>query len=209
MSTRSSRSASAGPERPAESPASAGSAFYDASTPTGQVGMAFKRAMVAVRRLRGRETQRIGQLSYAQYGLLHGLAGSCEYSARELAAHTDLSPATVTQMLEHLEAAGLVTRKRSEADRRVVLSVLTDRGAAVVAARQRQMESRWKQALAECSDQELTAAAKVLHRVADVFEGLSLEAPADETPAPEAPADGASAAEPSADGAPVPGASAL
>ena len=155
------------------------SAFYDASTPTGQVGMAFKRAMVAVRKLRGRETQRIGQLSYAQYGLLHGLSGGCEVSARELAGHTDLSPATVTQMLEHLEAAGLVTRTRSEQDRRVVLSVLTDRGAAVVAERKLEMEGRWKKALEECSEAELAAAAKVLHRVADVFESLSQDAPAE------------------------------
>ena len=158
-------------------PLAAGSAFYDSSTPTGRVGMAFKRAMVAVRKLRGRETQRIGQLSYAQYGLLHGLAGECELSARELATHTELSPATVTQMLEHLEAAGLVTRTRSEQDRRVVYSTLTERGAAVVAERQQHMEGRWKAALAECSDRELAAAAKVLGRVADMFESLSQEAP--------------------------------
>ena len=139
--------------------------------------MAFKRAMVAVRKLRGRETQRIGQLSFAQYGLLHGLSGGCEVSARELAAHTDLSPATVTQMLESLEAAGLVTRTRSSQDRRVVHSVLTDRGAAVVAERQQQMEDRWQQGLAECSEAELAAAAKVLHHVADVFESLSREPP--------------------------------
>lgn len=160
-------------------PLAGGSAFYDVSTPTGQVGMAFKRAMVAVRKLRGRETQRIGQLSYAQYGLLHGLAGGCEVSSRELAGQTDLSPATVTQMLESLEAAGLVTRTRSELDRRVVLSVLTDRGAAVLAERQQKMEGRWKQALDECSDAELAAAAKVLHRVADVFESLSQDTPAE------------------------------
>lgn len=171
----------AGPQ-PASGPAgplAGGSSFYDLSTATGQVGMAFKRAMVAVRKLRGRETQRAGQLSYAQYGLLHGLAGGCEVSARDLAVQTDLSPATVTQMLEHLEAAGLVTRARSEHDRRVVLSVLTDRGAAVVAERKLQMESRWKDALEECSDAELAAAAKVLHRVADLFELLSQDAPAE------------------------------
>ncbi|MGH2862585.1 MAG: MarR family winged helix-turn-helix transcriptional regulator [Solirubrobacteraceae bacterium] len=155
------------------------SAFYDSSTPSGQVGLAFKRAMVAVRRLRGRETQRIGQLSYAQYGLLHGLAGRFECSARELAEHTDLSPATVTQMLEHLEAAGLVTRTRSAEDRRVVLSVLTERGAAVVAERQQRMDGGWKAALGEFSDEELAAAAKVLQRVADLFESLWQEAPAE------------------------------
>jgi DNA-binding MarR family transcriptional regulator len=159
-------------------PLATGSSFYDDSTQTGQVGLAFKRAMVAVRRLRGRETQRIGQLSYAQYGLLHGLAGGCEFSARELAEQTNLSPATVTQMLEHLEAAELVTRTRSEQDRRVVLSVLTDRGAAIVAERQLEMEGRWTEALQEFSDTDLATATKVLNRVADLFESLSQEAPA-------------------------------
>ena len=141
------------------------------------MGLAFKRAMVAVRKLRGRETQRIGQLSYAQYGLLHGLSGRSECSARQLAVHTDLAPATVAQMLEHLEAAGLVTRTRSDQDRRVVLSVLTERGAAIVAERQQQMEERWRGALDEFSPEELTTAARVLNRAADMFESLSQESP--------------------------------
>lgn len=147
-------------------------AMHDPSTPTGQLGLAFKRAMVAVRRLRGRETHRPGQISYAQYGLLFGLAGACERSARELADHADLSPATVAQMLDHLEAAGLVKRTRSEEDRRMVLSALTDKGAAVVAERQARMEPRWQAALAEFSDSDLTAAARVLNRLADYFDAL-------------------------------------
>lgn len=147
-------------------------AIYDPATPAGQLGLAFKRAMVAMRKLRGRETHRPGQISFAQYGLLFGLAGACERSARELADHADLSPATVTQMLDHLETAGLVTRTRSEEDRRVVLTALTERGAAVVAERKEQMEPRWHQALAEFSDADLTAAARVLDRLADYFNDL-------------------------------------
>jgi DNA-binding MarR family transcriptional regulator len=147
--------------------------IHDPATPTGQLGLAFKRAMVAVRKLRGRETHRPGQVSYAQYSLLFGLAGMGERSARELADHTDLSPGTVAQMLEHLEAAGLVKRTRSEDDRRVVLSVLTERGAAVVAERQAQMEPRWQAALAEFSDSDLVAAARVLNRLADYFDALN------------------------------------
>jgi MarR family transcriptional regulator, organic hydroperoxide resistance regulator len=147
--------------------------IHDPSTPTGQLGLAFKRAMVAVRKLRGRETHRPGQVSYAQYGLLFGLAGMRERSARELADHTDLSPATVAQMLEHLEAAGLVERTRSEDDRRVVLSVLTERGVEVVAERQAQMEPRWRAALAEFSDSDLAAAAQVLNSLADYFDALN------------------------------------
>jgi len=150
----------------------ASNAIHDPSTPAGRLGLAFKRAMVAVRRLRGRETHRPGQISYAQYALLFGLAGAAERSARDLAEQVDLSPGTVTEMLEHLEAAGLVKRTRSDEDRRVVLSTLTERGAKVVAERQAQMEPRWRAALAEFSDAELEAATRVLDRLADYFDAL-------------------------------------
>jgi DNA-binding MarR family transcriptional regulator len=141
-------------------------------TPHGQLGAAFKRAMVAVRRLRGRETHRSEQLSYAQYGLLFGLAGMCERSARDLAEHADLTPATVAQMLESLETQGLVTRTRSEQDRRVVLSSLTERGEQLVAARHAQMEPRWRAALDGFDDTELIVAARVMDRLADYFDAL-------------------------------------
>lgn len=142
-------------------------------TPHDQLGTAFKRAMVAVRRLRGRETHhRPEQISYAQYGLLFSLAGMCERSARDLAEHAELTPATVTQMLESLEAHGLVTRIRSDQDRRVVLSSLTERGEQLVAARHAQMEPRWRAALGEFDDAELAVAARVLDRLADYFDAL-------------------------------------
>ncbi len=169
--------AASGPARPL---AAAQSAIYDPSTPEGQLGLAFKRAMVAVRKLRGRETTRPGRISHAQYGVMFGLWG-CECSARELAEHTDLTPATVTQMLEHLEAAGMVRRTRSEEDRRVVLSALTENGAAVVAERKSAIEPRWHAALAGFSDQELNAAARVLDRLADYFDGYSVAAPESDT----------------------------
>jgi DNA-binding MarR family transcriptional regulator len=165
-------------EAPRDAAAAQG-AIHDPSTPEGQLGLAFKRAMAAVRKLRGRETHRPSQISYAQYTLLFGLAGMNERSARELAEQADLAPATVAQMLEHLEAAGLVKRTRSEEDRRVVLSVLTERGAEVVAERHAQMEPRWREALAEFSDAELRAAARVLSRLADYFDALLDDDPKD------------------------------
>ncbi|HEX2702974.1 MAG TPA: MarR family transcriptional regulator, partial [Solirubrobacteraceae bacterium] len=87
---------------------------------------AFKGAMGAVRRLRGRDTHRPGELSYAQFGLLFGLlAAGGELSASELAGCADVSPGTATQMLDGLATAGLVERRRSELDRRSVLVSLT------------------------------------------------------------------------------------
>jgi MarR family transcriptional regulator for hemolysin len=153
-------------------PLKARSLVGDPTTAAGQLGLAFKRAMVTVRRLRGRETNRPGQLSFAQYSLLFGLAGASECSARELAEHADLTPATVAQMLEHLEAAGLVKRTRSIHDRRVVLSSLTEQGAAIVAERRAQMEPRWLAALAEFSEDELRVATRILGRLSDYFDTL-------------------------------------
>jgi DNA-binding MarR family transcriptional regulator len=142
-------------------------------SPHGQLGAAFKRAMVAVRKLRGRETQRHDQVSFAQYGLLFSLSAPGERSARDLAEQADLSPASVAQMLEGLEAQGLVTRTRSEQDRRVVLSSLTERGAQLVAERHTMMEPRWRAALTEFNDKELLVATRVLNRLADYFDDLS------------------------------------
>ena len=136
-----------------------------------QLGRSFKTATAAVRRLRGRETHRPGELSYAQYGLLFGLAhGGGELSARDLACAADLSAASVTQMLDHLAAAGLVERVRSELDKRVVLTSLTDHGRALVAERKARFEQRWKAALAEFDDDELRTAAAVLTRLGALFD---------------------------------------
>ncbi len=137
--------------------------------PLARVGRSFKAAMGAVRRLRGRDTHRPGQLSYAQYGLLFGLAESAGLSSGELAIAADLSPATVTAMLDHLTATGLVERIRSESDKRVVIVSLTERGRAVVQERHARLEPRWRAALREFSDDELLTAARVLDRLAVLF----------------------------------------
>lgn len=134
-----------------------------------QLGRSFKGVMGAVRRLRGRETHRPGELSFAQYSLLFGLGHGGELSVRELALTADLAPATVTQMLDSLEAAGLVERVRSQRDRRVVLISLTERGAGLVAARRARFEPLWRQALAEFDEDELLIAASVLDRLREMF----------------------------------------
>jgi DNA-binding MarR family transcriptional regulator len=138
--------------------------------PLSQVGRSFKAAMGAVRRLRGRETQRLDQLSYAQYGLLFGLADQPEMSASRLAEVADLTPATVTQMLDHLEAGGLVARTRSERDKRVVLVTLTEPGRKLIASRRTRFERLWREALAEFDDDQLRSAAAVLDRLRAMFD---------------------------------------
>jgi DNA-binding MarR family transcriptional regulator len=137
------------------------------------LGRSFKRAMGSMRRLRGRETHHPDALSYAQYSLLFGLAAGCAMSSRELAYAADVTPATVTQMLDALEAAGLVRRERAPYDKRVVLTSLTDWGRAVVEERRGWYEPRWREALSQFSDEELGTAGAVLDRIAQLFDELA------------------------------------
>ena len=115
----------------------------------------------AQRRLRGRDAK-AGGTSFAQFQLLRRLAEVDECPASRLAADADLSPASVTQALDHLAELGLVERVRSEADRRVVLNRLTPAGRERFEAKRAALEERWKEALADLSAEQLGQAAQVL-----------------------------------------------
>lgn len=138
-----------------------------------QFGVSFKRAMGAVRRLRGRDTHRAGELSYAQFGLLFGLAQGGEMSASELALCADVAPATATQMLDSLAAVGLINRRRSETDRRSVIVSLTPRGSELVSERRARYQGRWDAALGEFSAAQLRTASAVLDRMRAMFDELA------------------------------------
>lgn len=138
-----------------------------------ELGGSFKRMTSAVRRLRGRETQNAGELSYAQYSLLFGLAEGGTMSARDLATSAELAPATVTQMLDNLAARSLVQRVRSSADKRVVLTSLTPRGRELVEERRAEFEVRWREALRGLSEDELRIATDVLDRLGQMFEAVA------------------------------------
>jgi DNA-binding MarR family transcriptional regulator len=140
-----------------------------------QVARSFKRAMAAVRRLRGRETRRPDELTDAQYGVLFCLRDQAEMSARDLAYAADLSPASVTEMLDGLATAGLVKRQRSDRDRRVVLTSLTDSGRGLVEERRARFEPRFRAALEPFGENELVVAAAVLERLRDLFEEIAEE----------------------------------
>ena len=148
-----------------------------------ELGRAFKGCMGALRRLRGRENRCHEGLSDAQYTLLFGLREHEELPMSELAALADLSPATATGMLDALAADGLVSRVRSERDRRVVLASLTDRGRDLVEARHARFAPRWAAAMAEFSDAELRTAAAVLDRLHTMFDEVK---PRDESVARDA-----------------------
>jgi MarR family transcriptional regulator, organic hydroperoxide resistance regulator len=138
-----------------------------------ELGRAFRRVFRSFNRLRGRDTHLGGnELSHAQFELLIELSERGELPAGELAAAARLTPATVTQMLDHLAAQGHVERVRSEIDRRVVVSRLTPQGRRKIEAKRKAWQSRWEQALAGVEIDELRAATRVLERLGAMVEDV-------------------------------------
>ncbi len=133
----------------------------------------FKGAMAAVRRLRGRDTHHPGALSQAQYQVLFELLQRGALPAGELATVLEVSPASATQMLDRLADGGLVERVRSEQDRRIVVSRLSDAGRLVCEQRRAAIEPLWRDMLAGFSAAELQTAAAVLDRLSALFERLA------------------------------------
>jgi DNA-binding MarR family transcriptional regulator len=76
-------------------------------------------------------------------------------------------------MLDSLVERGLVTRLRSETDRRIVTCALTNSGREVIAQRRALFQGSWDDALSEFSISDLAVAAAVFERIAWMFDGLS------------------------------------
>jgi DNA-binding MarR family transcriptional regulator len=125
----------------------------------------------AQRRLRSRDGK-AGGLSIAQWHLLRQLAENDELPAGKLAAGADLTPASATQMLDHLAEQGWVERVRSDSDRRVVLNRLTADGRERFTAKQAEIEARWRDALSDIPAEQLQQAARVLRRMAEVLDAI-------------------------------------
>jgi MarR family transcriptional regulator, organic hydroperoxide resistance regulator len=136
-----------------------------------KLGLAFKRVFKGLNRARGRDTHLGGdELSQAQFELLIELHNRGELPAGELAAAAQLTPSTVTQMLEHLAACGHVERVRSETDKRIVVTRLTDEGARKIEAKRAAWKERWDTALEGVGERDIRAATRVLERLAEMVE---------------------------------------
>jgi DNA-binding MarR family transcriptional regulator len=133
---------------------------------------AFAELSAAQRRLRGRDAHQPGGLSFAQFRLLSALEEEDGCPAGRLAERGGVTPATVTGMLDLLEEQGIVTRTRSEHDRRVVIARLTDEGRRIRDRRRAEVRRVFEEALAGLDPADLAAAPRVLRRLADVMEGL-------------------------------------
>jgi len=136
-----------------------------------ELGEALHGLLASLRRLRGRQARLGGEeVSHAQFELLIELLEHGELSVSELAEAAQVTPATVTGMLDHLVTCGYVEREQSARDRRVVFCRLTPRGRRDVQAFKATKKARWESALEDLSGEQLRAASQVLTRLRSIFE---------------------------------------
>jgi MarR family transcriptional regulator, organic hydroperoxide resistance regulator len=127
----------------------------------------------AERRLRSRDHSRPGELTHAQIRSIAALGREREMTVGQLARSAELKPATVTVMLDHLEAAGIVGRHRSTEDRRVCNVSLTPKGWEVLERKLREWQELWEQRLAGVSDEDLQTAARVIRQVTEIYDSVT------------------------------------
>jgi DNA-binding MarR family transcriptional regulator len=142
--------------------AATGSGIAGSTPATEAVRLAFVELMGAERRLRARDQKCApGDLTQGQIRALFTIDVKGEATAGELAKAAELSPASVSTMLDNLERDGIVRRRRSDADRRVVVVTLREA-----------WRARGREALDGVSDEHLHAAADVMHRMASMLDEL-------------------------------------
>ena len=127
----------------------------------------------AERRLRSRDHSRPGELTHAQLRALATLGREQELTAGQLARSADLNPASVTAMLDQLEAAKIVQRHRSTEDRRVCNVSLTPEGWQLLERKRAYWYALWDEHFSDFSDRDLEAAAHVISEIADIYGALS------------------------------------
>lgn len=135
-------------------------------------GDAYQQVARAQRRLRGRDAMQPGRLTAPQVNLLQPLLMEGPMSSGQLAEAAGLTPATTTHMLDQLAVSGVVERERQEADKRVVITRLTDEGKEMLELRREEMRAAWDAALQGLTDEELENATKAIYAVCRFVDDL-------------------------------------
>jgi DNA-binding MarR family transcriptional regulator len=124
----------------------------------------------AERRLRGRDQQhRQNDLTNAQLRALMVLRDG-EKTAGQVAESSFCNPASTTVMLDHLEASGVIQRRRGSEDRRVCLVSLTEQGREIVEEKRARSQTLWQERFAHASDRDLRAAAQAMRTIAEMLD---------------------------------------
>ncbi len=142
-----------------------------------QIVAALRRLMRAVDLQSRRLVEQCG-LTVPQLLVLRQVAGAGRVAVGELAQRVRLSQPTVTGIVDRLERRGLVSRERSERDRRCVIVMATPAGREVLGAAPSLLQDRFRSELARLHDWEQTMILATLQRVAEMLDVEQIDAAA-------------------------------
>lgn len=135
-----------------------------------EVRVALFELLGAERRLRGRDQHhRQGGLTNSQLRALTVLCDG-EKTAGQLAESSLCNPASITTMLDHLESAGVVKRRRGTEDRRVCLVSLTQEGRRILEDKRERSLAIWRERFAGTSERDLLAAAQAMRTIVEMLD---------------------------------------
>lgn len=130
--------------------------------------------------LHSKQMQRDVGLSVPQIVCLAAIAEleltGVEIAVQEISERVQLSPATVSRMVDRLVVAGLVTRDRSSTDRRRVSLGLTAAGLERTQAMPTPLQETFLQRLGELPQRRQIALRDALHQIAELMSADALDA---------------------------------
>ena len=134
------------------------------------------RRMIRAVDLYSKELAQRYTLTGPQLVCLRVIERSEEITPSQIAGEVSLSQATITGILDRLEARGCLIRTRHQKDRRRVMVSLTDEGRRLVAAVPSPLHERFARRLAQLPDQERGHIDAVLQRIVQMMEADELDA---------------------------------
>lgn len=125
-----------------------------------------------------RRTVRQVQLTPPQYWILQLLDDRSPRPLGEISEDHDIRLATASGLIDNLVGRGLVRRRTSESDRRIVLVSLTDRGASALHAIRGRFQSTWRRRLRSVP---IKRQMEMLNAIAELSEHLESARPSEKS----------------------------
>ncbi|MBK5952121.1 MarR family transcriptional regulator [Rhodobium orientis] len=138
------------------------------------------RRIVRANDIRSKKVAREAGLTIPQIVVLQAVRDFGQLTTAALSHQADLSPATTVTILDKLEARGLVTRRRSATDRRIVRTRLTAEGERILKGAPALFGRRFVTGFADLPEAEQQRIVAAFRAVADLVDPPLVEAVARE-----------------------------
>lgn len=139
-------------------------------------------ALVAMRRIlraadiNSKRLSRETNLKTSQLLVVQSIEEAGEMTIGEIAAKVNLAQASVTAIVDRLQASGLLTRQRGDTDKRKVYVRLTEEGRVVLSRAPTALQERFSERFAALERWEQMQMVSVLERVAAMMDADSIDA---------------------------------